>query len=85
MKYLIFETPSGLDKVILFDEITDHVDMRNRMPECWTLVSAGKLAFNDDGTAGTAIPTSVSLKIVYTKEAMERDDDLIKRTLRFRA
>lgn len=85
MKYLIFETPSGLDKVILFDEITDHVDMKNRMPDSWTLVSAGKIAMGDSGQMGTAIPTSVSLKIVYTQEAMLRDDELIQRTLRFRA
>lgn len=88
MKYLILEDETLLPRVVIFDELTDHIEMKNRMPTDWKLISAGRISFcalGEDGNmeVGRAIPGSVTLGIKYTQLRMVEDHDIVRKTLQF--
>lgn len=85
MKYIIFERPDGLEHLVIFDEITNHVDMKNQIN--LPVIGAGKVNFclNKDGEVEPfAIHQSVTLGLNFSKEKSQEDSYLIKRALNFR-
>jgi hypothetical protein len=82
MKYIIFERPDGLEHLVIFDELTNHIDMKNQIN--LPVLGAGKLYFNEFDPGCSLINGSVSLGISYSTKDSERDYKVISRVMSFR-
>jgi len=87
VKYIIFERPNGLENLVVFDELTSHVDMKNKVNR--SVLGAGMIYFGNDCLAGddkgfSIYNGSVSLGISYSKDQTKKDTQIIARLLEFR-
>lgn len=86
MKYIIFERPDGLPSLVIFDELTSHSDMKNKID--FPVTGAGMVNFVIDKN-GEVVPSvihkSVSLKIEFSKEKSLEDAETINRVMNFRS
>ena len=80
MKYVIFEDPSGLDRVMIFDDFTNHRDIVNWLPQYWKLKSAGKFSCGEDTIQAQS--GSVTLGRKFDVEQSQEDTEAIRRVYR---
>ena len=81
MKYLIYETEAlpGLEQVVLFSPLIEHVTMLRLIPGNATALSAGKIQCTEQGHHLFVVHGSVSLKMEWNHAQQERDQRTINR------
>jgi hypothetical protein len=85
MKYILFESPTGMETVRVFDEITSHSEVKAEVlsgKPGLKVVSAGKIWFGDV-TGCTCIHSSVSLGMSFDEVKGEEASKTIRKILQF--